>query len=259
MEDSKLEPPTFWQDLRLAWSFHSFFLPFLLPAGCLLLLTLAQANLLFGSTVAGQRIIDSLNSYWGGPSPTTAMPTRILGFTLVTQSPFILAFIMAGLLLVASVVGIGTEQLRLALSQKFRLRMQRELLQALIIEPGELRAQRQTGEMIKIFMSDAAGLSALLIFGILGVFENSAKAVTYAVGLCGIPDGWKILMIIVPLTILFQTLVNRSFASAERRANERSDLLIRKASARMVRFFELVGRLVYFGGDQKESSELLQL
>jgi ABC-type multidrug transport system fused ATPase/permease subunit len=259
MEDSKLKPSTFWQDLRLVWSFHSFFLPFLLPAACLLLLTLAQANLLFGSTVAGQRIIDSLNSHWGGANPATAISPRILGFTLATESPFMLAVIMAGLLLVASAVGVGTEQLRITLSQKFRLRMQRELLQALIVEPGELRALRQTGEMIKIFMSDAAGLSALLIFGILGVFENGAKAVTYAVGLCGIPDGWKILLIIVPLTILFQALVNRSFAGAERRANERSDLWNRKASARMVRFFELVGRLVYFGGDRKESSELLQL
>ncbi len=259
MEDSKCEPSTFWQDARLAWSFRSFFLPFLFPAGCLLLLALVQANLLFGSTIAGQRIIDTLNSRWGGVSPATAGPPRVLGFALAANSPFILALFMAGLLLLAAAMGIGTEQLRIGLSQKFRLRLQRELLQALTVESGEMRAQRQTGEMIKTFMTDAAGLSALLIFGVLGLFENGAKGLTYAIGLSGIPDGWKILLIIVPLTIAFQTLVNRSFSSAERRATERSDLLNRKASARIARFFELVGRLVYFGGDQKESAEILHL
>jgi ATP-binding cassette, subfamily B, heavy metal transporter len=259
MEDSKPKLSTFWQDLRLAWSYHPFFLPFLFPGACLLLLALVQANLLFGSTVAGQRIIDSLNSHHSGASPVAAMSTRILGFTLATESPFTLALLMAVLLFLAAVLGIVAEQLRIGLSQKFRLKMQRELLQALTVESGEMRSQRQTGEMIKTFMTDAAGVSALLIFGILGVFENAAKGVTYAIGLFGIPDGWKILFVIVPFTVAFQMIVNRPFSSAERRANERSDILNRKASARIVRFFELVGRLVYFGGDQKESTALLHL
>jgi ABC-type bacteriocin/lantibiotic exporter with double-glycine peptidase domain len=63
----------------------------------------------------------------------------------------------------------------------------------------------------------------------------------------------------VPFTIVFQTLVNRIFSGAERTANARSDTLNRKASTRIVRFFELVGRLVYFGGEQKESAEILHL
>ena len=63
-------------------------------------------------------------------------------------------------------------------------------------------------------MTDAAGVSALLIFGILGVFENAAKGVTYGIGLFGIPDGWKILFVIVPFTVAFQMIVNRSFSSA---------------------------------------------
>jgi ATP-binding cassette, subfamily B, heavy metal transporter len=259
MEDPKLKASTFWQDVRLAWSFRSFFLPFLFPAASLLLLSLVQANLLFGSTIAGQRIIDTLNSHWGGPHPASAISTPILGFTLPPESPFVLALLMAVLLLLAAALGIATEQLRIGLSQKLRLQMQRELLQALTVESGELRSQRQTGEMIKIFMTDSAGVSALLIFGILGILENGAKGVTYAIGLCAIPDGWKILFIIVPLTMAFQTVVHRLFSSAERRANERSDLLNRKASGRIVRFFELVGRLVYFGGDQKESAEMLRL
>ena len=258
MEDSKLKPLTFWQDLRLAWSFHSFFLPYLFPAACLLMLALAQANLLFGSTAAGQRIIDTLSSRWSGAGPATAS-APILGFIVATQSPFVLALLMAVLLFLAAVLGIGTEQLRIGLSQRFRLRIQGELLQALTVERGETRVQRQTGEMIKTFMTDAAGLSALLIFGVLGIFENGVKGVTYAIGLCGIPDGWKVLFIIVPFTILFQTLVNRIFSDAERTANVRSDTMNRKASARIVRFFELVGRLVYFGGEQKEAAEILHL
>jgi ATP-binding cassette, subfamily B, heavy metal transporter len=258
MEDSNLKASTFLQDVRLACSFRSFFLPFLLPAACLLLLTLLQANLLFGSTVAGQRIIDTLNSHWGGTA-ASAMSTRILGFTLASKSPFVLALFMAVLLLLAATLGIATEQLRIGLSQKLRLRMQRELLQALTVESGEMRSQRQTGEMIKTFITDAAGVSTLLIFGVLGVFENGAKGVTYAIGLWSIPDGWKVLFFIVPVTIAFQTLVNRLFSGAERNVNDRSDALNRKASARIVRFFELVGRLVYFGGDQKESAEMLRL
>ncbi|MBV8375453.1 MAG: ATP-binding cassette domain-containing protein [Verrucomicrobia bacterium] len=259
MENSKLKPLTFWQDLRLAWSFHAFFLPFLLPAACLLLLALAQANLLYGSTAAGQRIIDTLSSHWSGAGSAMSAPTRILGFTLQIQSPFALAILMAILLLLAAVLGIGTEQLRIGLSQKFRLRIQTELLQALTGESGETRVQRQTGEMTKTFMTDAAGLSALLIFGVLGVFENGVKGVTYAIGLWNIPDGWKILVIIVPVAIVFQTLVNRVFSGAERTANVQSDTVNRQASARIVRFFELVGRLVYFGGEQQESAEILRL
>jgi ATP-binding cassette, subfamily B, heavy metal transporter len=250
-------PSTFRQDLRLAWSFHPFFLPFLLPGACLLLLALVQANLLFQSTVAGQRIIDLLSFHRTGSA--AAMVTQSLGFPLATGSPFVLALWMAVLLLFAAILGIGAEQLRIGLSQKFRLRMQTEFLQALTLEPGEMRAQRQTGELIKTFSTYAAGVSALLIFGVLGVFESIAKGVTYAIGLCGLPDGWKILFVIVPLTVAFQTLVNRSFSGAERLANERSDQLNRKASARIVRFFELVGRLVYFGGDQKYSTELVHL
>jgi hypothetical protein len=73
--------------------------------------------------------------------------------------------------------------------------------------------------MIKIFMSDAAGLSALLTFGILGVFENGAQAVTYAAGLCGISDDWKLLLIIVQLTIVFRSLVNRSFEGTKRESS----------------------------------------
>jgi len=250
-------PSTFRQDLRLAWSFHPFFLPFLFPGACLLLLALVQANLLFESTVAGQRIIDVLSSHRTGSA--TAMVTQSLGFPFATGSPFVLALWMAVLLVLAAILGIGAEQLRIGLSQKFRLRMQTEFLQALTLESGEMRAQRQTGELIKTFTTDAAGVSALLIFGVLGVFESGAKGITYAIGLCGLPDGWKILFVIVPLTVAFQTLVNRSFSGAERLANERSDQLNRKASARIVRFFELVGRLVYFGGDQKYSAELVHL
>jgi ABC-type bacteriocin/lantibiotic exporter with double-glycine peptidase domain len=257
MEKTNHRPSTFGQDLRLAWSFHPFFLPFLFPGACLLFLALVQANLLFQSTVAGQRIIDLLSSHRTGS--TTAMVTQILGFPLATGSPFVLALWMALLLLLAAILGIGAEQLRIGLSQKFRLQMQTEFLQALTLESGEMRAQRQTGELIKTFSTDAAGVSALLIFGVLGVFESIAKGVTYAIGLCSLPDGWKILFVIVPLTVAFQTLVNRSFSGAERLANERSDQLNRKASARIVRFFELVGRLVYFGGDQKYSAELVHL
>jgi ABC-type bacteriocin/lantibiotic exporter with double-glycine peptidase domain len=257
MEKTNHRPSTFRQDLRLAWSFHPFFLPFLFPGACLLLLALVQANVLFQSTVAGQRIIDVLSSHRTGSA--TAMVTQNVGFPLATGSPFVLALWMAVLLLLAAILGIGAEQLRIGLSQKFRLRMQTEFLQALALESGEMRAQRQTGELIKTFTTDAAGVSALLIFGVLGVFESIAKGVTYAIGLCGLPDGWKILFVIVPLTVAFQTLVNRSFSGAERLANERSDQLNRKASARIVRFFELVGRLVYFGGDQKYSAELVHL
>ena len=120
MEDSNLKITNFWQDLKLAWSFHSFFLPFLLPAGCLLLLTLAQANLLFASTVLGQQIIDTLSSHWRAANHAADGPMRILGLTLTTESPFVLAFAMALLLLLAAGLGIGTEQLRIGLSQRFR-------------------------------------------------------------------------------------------------------------------------------------------
>ena len=71
---------------------------------------------------------------------------RILGMTLATEFPFVLALGMALLLLLAAGLGIGMEQLRIGLSQRFRWRLQRDLLQALTLQTGELRAQRQTGK-----------------------------------------------------------------------------------------------------------------
>jgi ABC-type multidrug transport system fused ATPase/permease subunit len=257
MDGPKIKPATFWEDLRLAWSFRSFFLPFLLPAACLLLMAFVQATLLFGSTTASQRVIDSLTSGLGRAA--IRAPTRILGFAVDAGTPISLALLMTSLLVASAVIGIFAEQLRIGLSQRFRVRIQHELLQSLTLEPGETRAQRQTGETIKIFMSDAAGLSALLIFGVLGVFENGAKAITYSTGLFRIPDGWKILFLLVPLAVAVQVFVNRAFSGAERRASERSDRLSRQSSARTARFFELVGRLVYFGGERKESTELLHV
>ncbi len=257
MDAPTSKPATFWEDVRLAWSFRSFFLPFLLPAACLLLMAFVQATLLFGSTTAGQHIIDSLTSRRG--EGTLPVPTRILGFAVNSGDPVSLAFFMAALLFVASVVGIAAEQLRIALNQGFRLQIQRELLRALTLEPGDSRALRQTGETIKIFMGDAAGLSVLLIFGVLGIFENGTKAITYAIGLYRIPDGWKILFLLVPVAVASQLLVNRAFSGAERHTNEASDKLNRQSAARVARFFELVGRLVYFGGERKESNEILRL
>src|SRR5271166_652061 len=202
MDGPKIKPATFWDDLRLAWSFRSFFLPFLLRAACLLLMAFVQATLLFGSTTASQRVIDSLTSGLGGAA--IRAPTRILGFAVDAGTPISLALLMTSLLVASAVIGIFAEQLRIGLSQRFRVRIQRELLRALTLEPGETRAQRQTGETIKIF-------------------------------------------------------VNRAFSGGERRASERSDRLSRQSSARTARFFELVGRLVYFGGERKESTELLHV
>jgi ABC-type bacteriocin/lantibiotic exporter with double-glycine peptidase domain len=258
MDRPKFSSSGFWEDIRLAWNFRPFFLPFLLPATSLLLLSLLQASLLFSSTVAGQRIIDLISSRLAGRSP--GLPSHTSGFWPVSgETPVSLALLMGALLLTASVVGILAEQLRLGLSQRFRFRIQSELLQALMFETGEMRAQRQTGEMIKTFSSDAAGLSAFLIFGILGVFENGVKAVTYTAGLCRIPEGWKVAIMIVPVAILIQGAVNRAFSGIERRRNERSDALNRQVAARTVRFFELVGRLVYFGGELNESRKVLSL
>jgi ABC-type bacteriocin/lantibiotic exporter with double-glycine peptidase domain len=188
------------------------------------------------------------------------LPTHTSSFWQFSEgNPVSLALFMGALLIAASVVGIAAEQLRIVLSQRFKFRIQSELLQALMFETGEMRALRQTGGMIKTFGSDAAGLSAFLIFGILGVFENGVKAVTYSAGLCRIPEGWKVAAIIVPAAILIQGAVNRTFSGVERRRNERSDALNRHVAARTVRFFELVGRLVYFGGEQNESAKVLRL
>src|SRR5260221_5647641 len=132
---------------------------------------------------------------------------------------------MAGWLVAAAMVGVGAGQAGSAIPEKFTLRLQHEIIDNLVHEAGETRASRQSGATMRTYVSDAPSLSAFLIFGIVGIGEHLVRLSTYLIGLIAIPGGWKIVLVVGGLGFLFQTVVVKAFANAERKTGVCADQL----------------------------------
>jgi ABC-type bacteriocin/lantibiotic exporter with double-glycine peptidase domain len=168
---------------------------------------------------------------------------------------------MAGWLVAAAIVGVGAGQARSAIHEKFTLRLQREIIDSLVHEAGETRASRQSGATLRTYVSDAPSLSAFLIFGIVGIGEHLARLSTYLMGLIAIPGGWKVVLVVGGLGFLLQTVVVKAFADAERRTGASADRLNENLFNQASRYFEVLERLIFFGGETaiaKEISEQAQ-
>ena len=233
-------------DVKLLLSFWPLFVPFLAPAGGLIVLALLQANITLRATELGQQIIDRAlhaGTDWSGLASQNLGP----------------AVTMALLLLAASALGVFATQARSFIQQRFALTIQDEVLASLISENGEDRSNRQSGATLRAFASDGSSLAALLIFGLVGFAEHAVRAIAYSVGLIAIPDGWRILVVIVVLAFFLQVIVARAFTRGERKVNAECDDLSQRFFGKAARFFELLDRLLLFGGERRMADELNRL
>jgi ABC-type multidrug transport system fused ATPase/permease subunit len=243
------EPKNPQSDIALLLRFRRYFVPYLLPAGALIVLALIQANLTLLATATGQRLLDHfLHIVPAGSAGQTENAFRTEELRGALQ--------MAGWLLAAAAVGVGASQARSAIHERFTVRLQREVLDSLIHEDGEARASRQSGSTLRTYISDASSLSAFLVFGIVGVGEHLVRLITYVVGLWGIPGGWKIVFVVGGLGILFQTFVIKAFARAERKTGEKADQLSENLFNKASRYFEVLERLLFFGGERTVATEM---
>ncbi|HEX3445621.1 MAG TPA: hypothetical protein VHS80_12980, partial [Chthoniobacterales bacterium] len=236
-------------DIALLFRLRRYFITFLLPAAALLVLALLQANLTLAATSAGRRLLDhflhiapaQVGQRIGGPF----WSDELRG-----------ALEMAGWLVAAAIVGVCAGQARSAIHEKFTLRLQREIIESLAHEDGETRASRQSGATLRTYVSDAPSLSAFLIFGIVGIGENLVRLGTYLIGLIAIPGGWKIVLGVGALGILFQTLLVKAFANAERKTAATADRINENLFSKVSRYFELLERLIFFGGEKTIATEI---
>jgi ABC-type bacteriocin/lantibiotic exporter with double-glycine peptidase domain len=241
-------------DVALLFRLRQYFIPFLLPAAALVILALFQANLTLAATSAGQHLLDHFLHI----APTQS-GEQIWGAFRSDELRGALG--MAGWLVAAAIVGVGAGQARSAIHEKFTLRLQREIIDSLVHEAGETRASRQSGATLRTYVSDAPSLSAFLIFGIVGIGEHLARLSTYLIGLIAIPGGWKVVLVVGGLGFLLQTVVVKAFADAERRTGASADRLNENLFNQASRYFEVLERLIFFGGETaiaKEISEQAQ-
>ena len=236
-------------DIALLFRLRQYFIPFLLPAAALVILAIFQANLTLAATSAGQRLLDHFLHI----APTQS-GEQIGGAFRSDELRGALG--MAGWLVAAAIVGVCAGQARSAIHEKFTLRLQREIIDSLAHEGGETRASRQSGATLRTYVSDAPSLSAFLIFGIVGIGEHLARLSTYLVGLIAIPGGWKVVLVVGGLGFLFQTVVVKAFASAERQTGASADRLNEKLFNQASRYFEVLERLIFFGGETAIAKEI---
>jgi ABC-type multidrug transport system fused ATPase/permease subunit len=241
-------------DIALLLRLRRYFVPFLVPGAGLLVLALFQANLTLAATSAGQRLLDHFLH------TSLAKPGEQIGGAFLSDE-LRGALEMAGWLVGAAVVGVCAGQARSAIHERFALRLQREIVESLVHEDGETRAARQSGATLRTYVSDAPSLSAFLIFGIVGIGEHLVRLFTYLFGLLAIPGGWKIVLVVGGLGFLFQTIVVKTFARAERTTGARADRLHENLFNKASRYFEVLERVILFGGEKaiaKEISEYAQ-
>ena len=236
-------------DIALLFRLRQYFIPFLLPAAALVILALFQANLTLAATSAGQHLLDHFLHI----APTQSGEQNGGAFRSDELRD---ALAMAGWLVAAAIVGVGAGQARSAIHEKFTLRLQREIIDSLIHEAGETRASRQSGATLRTYVSDAPSLSAFLIFGIVGIGEHLARLSTYLIGLIAIPGGWKVVLVVGGLGFLLQTVVVKAFADAERRTGARADRLNENLFSQASRYFEVLERLIFFGGETAIAKEI---
>ncbi len=236
-------------DIALLFRLRQYFIPFLLPAAALVILALFQANLTLAATSAGQRLLDHFLHI----APTQS-GEQIWGVFRSDELRGALG--MAGWLVAAAIVGVGAGQARSAIHEKFTLRLQREIIDSLVHEAGETRASRQSGATLRTYVSDAPSLSAFLIFGIVGIGEHLARLSTYLIGLVAIPGGWKVVLVVGGLGFLLQTVVVKAFADAERRTGASADRLNENLFNQASRYFEVLERLIFFGGETAIAKEI---
>src|SRR3981081_1406589 len=236
-------------DIALLFRLRLYFLPLLFPAAALLVLAIFDDKRPLPTPAAGQRLLDHF--LHTAPNQSGERIEGAFGSYELRG-----ALEMVGWLVAAAIIAVGAGQARSVIHEKFTLRLQREIIESLAREDGETRASRQSGATLRTYVSDAPSLSAFLIFGIIGIGEHLVRLGTYLVGLIAISGGWKIVLVVGGLGFLFQTVVVKAFANVERKTGVSADQLKENLFNKASRYFELLERLIFFGGEKAIAREI---
>ena len=248
-----------WIDqIKMMWSLRKYFLPYIPIAGLLLFIAIFQVNLNVLGASAGQDAVQRLSGeapgYQGG---SFHWVVEFLAIQDGRDGVIAVGVLMAVFLLLATVIDIGLEQIRLLISHRFKESVQRDLLASLTREKAADRGQRDLGQTNIAFMSDSGELGSTLIFGLLGALEAIIKLVTYAFAFFALPGGGILFFIFLGFYMLWGTMMNFLFLRAEAKINFAQESLYERSQSLSVQFFQLVGRLIGMGGEKRESVRLM--
>ena len=188
------------------------------------------------------------------------LPGRVTagGRDNLTGSIFAAGLILAGYLIGASAITVSASWLRSYLQQELTNLVQARLLEVYSQESFSVRVARQPGATLKTFANDASGLSAMIVFGAVGLGEAVLRLSVYSFGLFALPHGWIIWLVLGGAAVILQTAVSRLFLRWERKAHSEADELNQQWFARAARYFEVLTRLLYFSAEKIFSAQLLQ-
>ncbi|MBV8585360.1 MAG: ABC transporter ATP-binding protein [Verrucomicrobia bacterium] len=222
--------------------------PLLAIALALVAITWLQAYCLLRAATESQTIVDML------------LPGRVTagGRDNLTGSIFAAGLILAGYLIGASAITVSASWLRTYLQQELTNLVQARLLKVYSQESFSVRVARQPGATLKTFANDASGLSAMIVFGAVGLGEAVLRLSVYSFGLFALPHGWIIWLVLGGAAVILQTAVSRLFLRWERKAHSEADELNQQWFARAARYFEVLTRLLYFSAEKVFSAQLLQ-
>lgn len=295
---SKAHTHSIRESLRMAWSFRAYSARFILPAIGLLILAFLQADLA-STAARGTNVLLNRFDGQGTAAPPSASSVTAVGSDQVYEIPLevarqyavqgpptapieeqgrsvtpagwlfdrtgpdvsmvTLAAIIALFLVLALTLRILSEQVRGIVSERFRHRVQTDVVAAMSRELAATRGMRDPGNSSQIFVNDAAALSSLTIFGFVSAAESLLMMGVYALSLSRIPNGLTILFGLFPLLVLFQVGVAALFHRHEMRTVQRSERLNVQLRLRVNEFFDVLGRLVYSKGERNQAERVLRL
>jgi ABC-type multidrug transport system fused ATPase/permease subunit len=211
-------------------------------------MTWLQAYCLLRAATQSQTIVDML------------LPGRVAVGGRNSLTGYILAagLILAGYLIGASAITVSASWLRTYLQQELTNLVQARLLEVYSQESFPVRVARQPGATLKTFANDASGLSAMIVFGVVGLGEALLRLSVYSFGLLALPHGWIIWLVLGVAAVVLQTVVSRLFLRWERKAHTEADELNQEWFARAARYFEVLTRLLYCSAEKIFSARLLQ-
>jgi ABC-type multidrug transport system fused ATPase/permease subunit len=253
--------------LKMAWSLRTVYLAAIPSAIGLLLLALVQADLLIGVTFLAQRLLDSftLGSGGAGSSDPAGVGPMLTGWLTglfsgpgMGKAPIVGGLIFIALL--AESLSLVASQWRFSVSQGFRSRLQRRLVQSMLRASGPARDSLDTAACQTMYSGDSGGLGMFLIFGFLGFFEQLVKLALVTAALVRFPggQGWMLALILVPSAIFFKVGIMRLFMGWEQRTNHHNSRLMMESQRSALSFFPLMPRLVYLGGENVPADRLQQ-
>ena len=254
--------------------------PLLPLVACVFLLVLLSAELALLVSAASERVLNSFIETPSVPAADAAAGSATSAETAETDSSskgmgillsrlfssltasFGVPQLIAAMLLILilnEALRVGTEVLRVFVSNRFKLDLQGRILNALLWEDGERRLARDSGSTSVIYSQDSGALGSFMLFGATGFLEHIVRIAIYAFGLSqlGSGRGWILVAIFLPLAILSHILVQVLFQKRENAAIGASEKSMMAHQSDALRFFGLIDKLVYLRGEKKVAADLL--